>query len=96
MGYFFTLGYFYTFFSNLNSNHFFPIIDRNEIKTYLKSSGLENSKNIFSFIIRSSEKNLQHPKKEWCIVKPQIHKFIYQRISIIINKNKLYSFGFAL
>ena len=38
------------------------IIDTNEIKVYLKSSGHEDSKNIFSFIIKCTGQSIQPPK----------------------------------
>ena len=40
-----------------------PIIDINKIKADFKSSGHEDSKNIFSFIIRCTGQNIQPPKK---------------------------------
>ena len=38
---------------------FFAVIDRDQIKTYFNTSGLENSKNISSLIIQCIEKNIQ-------------------------------------
>ena len=54
---------YFFFYQTLNPNNFFSIIDTNKIKTDLESSGHEDSKNIFSFIIRCTGRIIQPPKK---------------------------------
>ena len=44
-------------------NNFFTKIDKSLIKTYSETSGLEDSKNISSFMIQFIEKNTAPSKK---------------------------------
>ena len=42
----------------MKSNNFFTIIDTDKIKIYLESLGLEDSKNIISYITRAIQKKI--------------------------------------
>ena len=63
-------------------------MDTNDIKTYLKTPGLDNSKNIFSYIIRSTEKYLQPP-----LVKVIFWTFGTPKLSLYIKAHPVMSCG---
>ena len=50
-------------YQTLNPNNFFSIIDTNKIKADLESSGHEDSKNMFSFIIWCTGVTIEPPQK---------------------------------